>query len=134
MPSLRGHHLICLQFFHGEGYDDSFIHNLKKIIDSAGKEIVTISSGADDVCNKCINLKKGRCVSSDDADKFIKKMDIKALALLGLTDGKTVNWADVRDDVNRIFPEWYFQYCTECEWKKVCAKDDYFKELLHHLL
>ena len=133
MPILRGHHLICLRFFHGEGYDKTFINNLKKIIDLAEQDVITISYGADDVCKECVYLKKGRCESSDNADKAIRKMDIKALSLLGHSDGDKVKWVEMKDNVSRIFPDWYFQYCTECEWKKACEKDDYFKQLVNQL-
>ena len=133
MPILRGHHLICLHFFHGEGYDETFINNLKKIIDLAEKEIVTISTGADDVCRHCVFLKRGRCESSANADKVIQKMDIKALALLGYSTGDKVKWVEIKDNVSKIFSDWYFQYCTECEWKKACEKDDYFKQFLNQL-
>jgi hypothetical protein len=133
MPRLRGHHLVCLHFFHGEGYDETFIENLKKVINRAEQDSVTISSGADDVCKKCIYLKKGRCESSDNADKAIQKMDLKALALMGHSEGDKVKWDDIKNNVRKIFPDWYFQYCTECEWKKACEKDDYFKQLLHQL-
>jgi hypothetical protein len=133
MPILRGHHLICLHFFRGEGYNKTFINNLKKVIDLAEKEIVTISKGADDVCKHCDYLKQGRCESSDNAEKAIQKMDIKALALLGHSDGDKLNWAELKDDVKSIFSDWYFQYCTECEWRKACGKDKYFKELLNQL-
>jgi len=133
MPILRGHHLVCLHFFQGEGYSKTFINNLKKITDLAEKEIVTISTGADDVCRHCEYLKKGRCESSDNADKAIQKMDIKALALLGHSDGDKVNWPELKDDVRSIFSDWYFQYCTECQWRKTCEKDKYFRELLNQL-
>jgi hypothetical protein len=133
MPRLRGHHLVCLHFFHGEGYDKNFIKNLKKIISLAEKETVTISSGADDICKKCINLKKGRCESSDNAEKAIQKMDIKALALLGLSEGDKVKWAEIKDGAGHIFSDWYFQYCSECQWKETCERDDYFKQLIQQL-
>jgi len=133
MPILRGHHLICLHFFHGEGYDKTFIRNLKKTMDLAEREPVTVSSGADDVCRHCVHLKKGRCESSCNADKTIEKMDIKALALIGNSVGDTVTWAELRDGIKRIFPEWYFQYCTECEWKKVCEHNEYYRILLSQL-
>ena len=133
MPILRGHHLICLHFFHGDGYDKNFIKNLKKIIDLSEKEKVTISTGADDVCSHCVYLKQGRCKSAENADKIIQKMDIKALALLGHSDGDKMRWSELKDCVRSIFSDWYFQYCTECEWKKVCEKDDFFKQLLNQL-
>ena len=32
MAKLRGHHLICLHFYEGEGYDEPFIKSLEKVI------------------------------------------------------------------------------------------------------
>ncbi len=133
MPRLRGHHLICLHFFHGKGYDDNFIKNLNKVITLAEKETVTISSGADDVCSHCVHLKQSRCTSSDNAEKAILKMDIKARALLGVSEGDNVSWTELKKRAERIFSDWYFQYCSECEWKKACEKDRYFMKLLSQL-
>lgn len=130
MPNLRGHHLICLQFYHGEGYDESFIRKLKDVIELANKETVTISRGSDDVCNTCPFLKKGKCVSAPDAEKDIQKMDIKALALLGYADGQCVEWSEVKERVKEIFSDWYFQYCSECKWKTACDKDEHFQKLI----
>jgi len=44
---LRGHHLICLNFFRGEGYSEDFIKNIYSVMK---KEKVEIVKGADDVC------------------------------------------------------------------------------------
>jgi hypothetical protein len=133
MPQLRGHHLICLHFFHGEGFDENFISNLSEIMKLAEEGTVTISAGADDVCKKCVYLRKGRCEHSEDADKEVQKMDTKALALLGLSARDKVQWAELKADIVKIFQEWYFQYCTECEWKAVCEKDDYYRGLTDRL-
>ena len=57
---LRGHHLVCLHFFTGEGYTKEFIDNLNRILKKAeaGEEIEVINS-ADDVCIKCPYFKGG---------------------------------------------------------------------------
>jgi hypothetical protein len=34
---LRGHHLICLQFFKGEGYSKIFVENAKQIVENWGE-------------------------------------------------------------------------------------------------
>lgn len=38
MSSLRGHHLICLHFFKGEGYDAAFVENLARVIAQTKKK------------------------------------------------------------------------------------------------
>ena len=32
---LRGHHLICLQFYRGEGYSGGFVSNLQRVRDAS---------------------------------------------------------------------------------------------------
>jgi len=53
---LRGHHLICLNFFKGEGYSEDFISNIHSVI---GEDNIEIVQGPDDVCAWCPYLKDG---------------------------------------------------------------------------
>jgi hypothetical protein len=67
---IRGHHLICLQFFHGEGYSPEFVRILFNVIDRLArgeKGIVVI--GADDVCAACPALAKGQCARNRRANR-----------------------------------------------------------------
>ena len=59
---LRGHHLVCLHFFRGEGYSAEYVENLTRILErvEAGAEI-GVSAEADDVCGVCPSLKGGKC-------------------------------------------------------------------------
>lgn len=129
MPLLRGHHLICLNFFNGEGYDEAFIKNLKTILDRGEREEITISSGADDVCGNCTYLKEDRCLYSKSSDKEIKEMDAKALSLLGLSIGDKVKWGELKEKISKIFPEWFSLYCKECDWRNACEKNASFQKL-----
>jgi len=130
MLSLRGHHLVCLHFFTGEGYDDTFIRNLRNIMTRADDENVTITSGADDVCTSCLHLREGRCDYTEDADVDIREMDKKALDLLNLSDTGRARWEELRNLVRTIFPDWYYLYCSECDWRETCEKSDFFREML----
>ena len=130
MSLLRGHHLICLHFFDGEGYDDAFIKNLEDTLRSAEDEDVEISSGADNVCAACLHLKEGRCMQTENADEAIREMDARALALLGLSMPGRVRWNVLQNKIPGIFPEWYLLYCTDCDWRGVCEKNDLFRGLL----
>lgn len=130
MPLLRGHHLICLHFFDGEGYDEGFIKNLEDTLRRAEEEDVEITAGADDVCAACFHLKEGRCMQSEGADDEIRGMDVRALALLGLSIGDKVRWRAFKGGIARIFPEWHSLYCIDCDWRRVCEKNAFF---LSHL-
>jgi hypothetical protein len=118
---LRGHHLICLHFFSGEGYNFEFIGNLKKILERAesGEEI-EICSGADDICRKCPHLKGKRCFYDKDTDGEIREMDRKAIKLLRLSSQKRVKWMKIRDEIPEIIHEWSRDYCETCGWRKAC--------------
>jgi hypothetical protein len=130
MLSLRGHHLVCLHFFTGEGYDEDFIRNLRNIMTRADDENITITSEADDVCISCLHLREGRCDYTEDADADIREMDKKALDLLNLSDTGRARWDELQDPVRKIFPEWYTLYCSECDWREACEKNKKYHSFL----
>lgn len=129
MLKLRGHHLICLHFFNGEGYDETFIKNLRDILKRTSKEEITISSGADDVCSGCSCLKENRCGYSENADKEILEMDQKALELLENSYNDKLRWNKLEYMLPGIFQEWFSLYCRECAWRGACEKNDLFQQL-----
>lgn len=122
MTLLRGHHLVCLHFFHGDGYDDAFTENLGTVLARAEDEDIHITSGADDVCTSCPHLREGRCQYTENADASIREMDNMALALLNLSASGRAGWASLRDAVRGIFPQWQSLYCSECDWRGACGQ------------
>jgi len=114
---LRGHHLICLNFFRGEGYSEEFIENLYAVIKKEKLEIVT---GADNVCMKCPYLKDEKCNSSDYTDEKIHYQDKEALRLLELRSGSIVDWKMIASKLPNIIEEWKAQFCCSCGYRKVC--------------
>ncbi|MGD0887191.1 MAG: DUF1284 domain-containing protein [Thermodesulfovibrionales bacterium] len=129
MPKLRGHHLICLQFFHGEGYNAKFVDNLGVIRESMRDEPIDISVGTDDVCGKCPYLKGNACGYDKCAEEEIGEMDERALRLLRVAPGGRAVWDEISEKLPRIFNEWYTVYCTVCNWREACEKDDYYRQL-----
>ena len=129
MPELRGHHLICLHFFHGEGYDQTFIDNLENTLNAVKSEGLEIGTGRDDVCGKCPYLKDDSCQYADNADAEIREMDARALQLLDLSAGNCAAWDSIHNLIPGIFSEWYESYCTDCEWLTVCEKNDFFRKV-----
>ena len=127
---LRGHHLICLHFFHGEGYAPEFIANLRELIDRAiaGGEIA-VQSGADDVCGMCPYLRNEICSFDKGADAEIREMDKTALALLQIEPGSRVQWADMKERIPGIFSRWSRTYCEMCDWRNACERDASFRGL-----
>ncbi len=114
---LRGHHLICLNFFRGEGYSEEFIKNIYSVIE---KEKVEIVEGADDVCKRCPYMKDNKCSSKEYTDEMIVFQDKEALKLLGFQPGEIVDWKIISDKTLQIIDKWKDQFCLDCGYRKVC--------------
>ncbi len=127
MALLRGHHLICLHFFNGEGYDAHFIDNLRVTLREIEAASVDICSGADAICRKCPFLVSDSCQSSNNADQVIRDMDRRALELLDLLVGSKADWNVIRKRLPSVFRDWYRAYCADCEWLTVCEQNAIFR-------
>ncbi|MCD6572414.1 MAG: DUF1284 domain-containing protein [Thermoplasmata archaeon] len=114
---LRGHHLICLQFFKGKGYSKDFVNNAKKWVEFWESNSAEIVKNADDICSLCPFLKNGRC---NHPGYKVDEIDELALTLLGLKTGDRVRKDFVKKYFPKIFKEWREKACKKCEWKKIC--------------
>lgn len=130
MTIFRGHHLICLHFFNGKGYNSEFIENLAAALGAAGDAGIEVCYGADTVCRKCPSLREDACQYSQGADKEIKTMDQMALTLLGAVPGDRLDWQQVREKLPGIFKEWRRAWCINCGWRRACEGNDSYRELL----
>ena len=117
---LRGHHLICLNFFRGEGYSEEFIDNIYATLK---KEEIIVLKGPDDVCSKCPHLKDGKCASNEYTDEMILVQDREALRLLGFGPGMVVDWKAIASRLPGILDEWKTRFCVRCGYKKVCFNE-----------
>jgi len=114
---LRGHHLICLNFFRGEGYSEDFIKNIYAIVK---KERLEIVEGPDEVCARCPYLEDNKCSSIEYTDEKILLQDKEALRLLGFKPGETVDWKIIGDKLPGIMEVWKVRFCQDCGYLKVC--------------
>lgn len=131
MLSLRGHHLICLHFFRGEGYSQEFISQLELTLKKAeGGEQIRVVSGADEVCAICPYSNDGLCAFAEGAEQEIQEMDDTALSLLSLTKGDTVQWPAMKSKIPVLFRVWSEKYCVGCSWRQTCKKNTFFRQLV----
>ncbi|HZV46987.1 MAG TPA: DUF1284 domain-containing protein [Thermodesulfovibrionales bacterium] len=127
---LRGHHLICLHFFRGEGYSAEFTANLREILKRAATgEGIEVASEADNVCNICPYLKGQECFYRKESDPEIRGMDREALMLLELKVRDIVLWPDIRKKIPAIFRRWSEEFCRVCDWRLACEKNAFFWQL-----
>ncbi len=121
MPKLRGHHLICLQFFIEKGYSPKFARNTSKILNTKGDVIVV--NGLDDVCKVCPYCIGGKCRNPTTSDKKIRELDRLALSLLSVKVGSKISWSEVKRRLPNILPIWVKRACMGCIWWKVCKNE-----------
>ena len=121
MIRLRGHHLVCLNFYRGEGYNREFVANLEDVMRRARSgEAILVVSGADDICSACPALRGDECVSAPGADAEIRKMDARALDFLGIKTGSSVCWEEVARLVLKAPAAWLSSFCEGCAWWEAC--------------
>jgi hypothetical protein len=124
---LRGHHLICLQFFGGEGYSAQFVENLTHVVDRASREGALVVRGIDNVCAACPELGPDNLCASPDAggEEEIVRIDDLALSILGVEPGRRLTLAAAREllEADAIgVGAWRAQACEGCTWESVCER------------
>ncbi|MEK0083791.1 DUF1284 domain-containing protein [Benzoatithermus flavus] len=123
---LRGHHLLCLLTYKGEGYGPAFVANLDRIAARlAAGEAALVVEGPDDICGP---------LAEDDGDAHchlaqVKERDRKALVALTIHMGRplepgrrlvldptTVAGLRAAFAAGGIRPA-----CAGCEWNGLCT-------------
>jgi len=122
---LRGHHLICLQFFRGEGYSPEFVDNLACVVANATTQPALIVGTADDVCVACPELGPDkRCASqSAGGEDEIVRVDRLALDVLDTAIGERISLAEARERLESDaigVGTWRASACDGCAWESVC--------------
>ena len=120
--SLRGHHLICLQFYRGEGYSAPFVENLDGVLARLADEPALVIAGADAVCSACPELgADGVCAGETE----ISRIDALAFSLLGVEAGKRIRLAEARERLVGdavALGRWRSEVCDGCAWEDVCER------------
>ena len=123
--NLRPHHLLCISFFKGKGYNDEFVSNMTSIV-SALKEnkdtLISLVSGKDDLCAHCPNNQNGICTAEDKSSRY-DQLTLTALGidtnshsqilystLRALADERIINCGK-RESI-----------CGDCQWTDLCHK------------
>jgi hypothetical protein len=123
MINLRGHHLICLHFFQGEGYNPEFVDNLKEVISRAESGTpINIVDSMDDVCVSCPHLNYGKCMHKPDSEFEIRLLDQMALRFLELKPNHNVTWEQAKDKTMLMSNDQFLEFCKNCDWEKLCRK------------
>lgn len=121
MVTLRGHTLLCLQGFRGEGYSPSFVEQLQAIHQTLcdnPRQLVKVIVGPDDVCGACPHLAPSGCtLGGDRAEESMVQHDTVVLGKLGLHPDTDVPWSDVLDRIALSIAGSHLpDLCGSCRW------------------
>ena len=126
---LRAHHGMCLAFFEGKGYSDSFTAHMAQVLARLEQEnpMVTVVAEADCICGGCPNLTDGRCEKAD----LVERYDKAVLALCGMEEYRRLPWRKFAAQVaERILSQGKREkICGGCQWSAICKE----KETLYRL-
>lgn len=123
MIKLRGHHLICLHYYHGGGLTEIYAENLKEKMEQANRgEAIVIAGGADDICSACPYLEDDLCQGIPAEEAEIRELDQNALALLHRDIGDRILWTDIRQQLESAPSTWFETFCYGCTWKQYCDR------------
>lgn len=119
---LRGHTLLCLQGFRGEGYSPGFVANMAAIHQSLCNQpeaTVQVVASPDAVCSACPHQQEsaGCTLNGEPSEADMIHQDRVVLGRLGLKAGDHLSWQEILaristsmrgDDLPSI--------CGRCRW------------------
>ena len=126
---LRAHHGMCLAFFEGKGYSDSFTAHMAQVLERLEQEnpMVAVVAEADCICVGCPNLTDGRCEKA----ALVERYDKAVLSLCGMAEHSALPWqaftARVAEHI--LSRGKRADICGGCQWSTICAG----KETLYRL-
>ena len=123
--NLRPHHLLCIQKFTGNGYDQAFTRHLTEIVARLADDPetrITLTHGCDFVCLLCPNKKNEVCLSAEK----VLQMDNAVLEICGLSYGEILSWAELsrraREEILKT--DRFDRTCSTCEWYELCKNTE----------
>ena len=123
MIRLRPHHGMCLAYFEGKGYSDSFTVNMQQMLDFFEKGTdVELTVAGDEICKACPNLKEGICVSAG----LVETYDRKVLEACGVGEKEHMTFREFVDNVQRNVIESgkRVEICGNCQWNEICSNKE----------
>lgn len=116
---IRGHSLLCIQGFVGEGYSPEFVDNMMEIVASLRDDVpVTVIDGPDALCEACPNLSSDGCsLHGDGSERGVRTQDRDVMGRLGIAPGATLPWNEILARIRKLIePDDLDEICGKCPW------------------
>jgi len=118
---LRGHTLLCLQGFRGEGYSPEFVENMASVhraLTEHPETWVEVLASPDVVCGACPHQQTSGCtLNGDRSEEEMRDQDRVVLEKLGLEAGSHVRWGEILERIRRsVGGDDLPSICGTCRW------------------
>ncbi|MBD0305647.1 MAG: DUF1284 domain-containing protein [Nitrospiraceae bacterium] len=118
---LRGHTLLCLQGFRGEGYSVEFVKNLAGIhrrLAEHPEQWIEVIQAPDAVCAACPHRAPAGCtLKHEHSEAEMQMQDRHVMSLLDLQAGTIIRWRDVLKRIRAVLNgESLLSICGQCRW------------------
>lgn len=118
---LRGHTLLCLQGFRGEGYSPGFVENMASVhraLTEHPETWVEVLASPDVVCGACPHQQTSGCtLNGDRSEEEMRDQDRVVLEKLGLEAGSQVRWREILERIRRsVGGDDLPSICGTCRW------------------
>jgi len=119
--SVRGHTLLCLQGFRGEGYSQGFVENMEQIHQTLTREPETPVRAVvrpDAICESCPNLGPAGCrLRGEGFESEMQAQDREVLQRLSIAEGEVLPWREILRRIgSNVASEALEQICGSCPW------------------
>ena len=132
---VRGHTLLCLQGFRGEGYDPMFTAHMAAIHEKLFRQpslSVRVIRKPDTFCHSCPNLdgEKGCKLHGPESESRMAEQDRQVMQLLSIENEEVLTWDEIVKRISgRIRASMLDTLCGNCPWLPL----GYCKEALDRL-
>lgn len=124
MLLLRPHHINCIFFYRGLGYNQEFVDGMNKTLDFLNKNPnskIKLAVKCDNLCSNCPNKQNNdTCLTNNN----VKKLDFKTLDTYNLKNNHVYSFEEIILKIYKNFDKDKFnKICNTCNWYKegVCA-------------
>ena len=122
---IRPHHGMCLYFFEGKGYSNTFSEHMARVkeelLQNNGEALLELVTQTDDICSACPHNRNGNCETYGKVNAY----DAGVLAYCGLESGQRITFHELEALVEtKILQEGNSRkICGDCEWSSICHKE-----------
>ncbi|MBI3595019.1 MAG: DUF1284 domain-containing protein [Nitrospirae bacterium] len=119
---IRGHTLLCLQGFRGEGYDPMFTAHMSAIHQRLNNQpalLVKVITKPDTFCHSCPNLseEQGCRLHGDGTEAKMVSQDREVMQKLGIQSEETLSWETIVQKIGeKMKPAMLDELCGACPW------------------